>query len=71
MGAATGERWDCLFCSDMLNLAELKGLAPRILGSLPSVLYFHENQLTYPVQVEKVITLAQKLEAGQVREGKF
>ena len=51
--AATGERWDCLFCSDMLNLAELRGLAPGVLGSLPSVLYFHENQITYPVQVEK------------------
>ena len=40
--------WDILFCSDMLNLAEFRGLAPAWLAALPSVVYFHENQLTYP-----------------------
>ncbi|NLT77894.1 MAG: DUF3524 domain-containing protein [Planctomycetes bacterium] len=44
--------WDLLFCSDMLNLAEFHGLTRRDLGRVPSVVYFHENQLTYPVQVE-------------------
>ncbi len=44
--------WDLLFCSDMLNLAEFRGLVRRNLGSIPSVVYFHENQLTYPVRVE-------------------
>ncbi len=44
-------RWDVLFCSDMLNLAELKGLA-RAASQLPSVVYFHENQLFYPVRKE-------------------
>ena len=48
-----GERWDVLFCSDMLNLAEFLGLAPISIKQLPSVVYFHENQLTYPVQVER------------------
>ena len=38
---------DGLICSSMLNLAELKGLAPWLAG-LPSLVYFHENQLTYP-----------------------
>ncbi len=47
-----GERWDLLFCSDMLNLAELKGLLPPTVRDLPSIVYFHENQLTYPVQHE-------------------
>jgi glycosyltransferase involved in cell wall biosynthesis len=47
-----GESWDLLFCSDMLNLAEFLGLAPRPVQQLPSVVYFHENQLTYPVQHE-------------------
>jgi glycosyltransferase involved in cell wall biosynthesis len=47
-----GERWDLLFCSDMLNLAEFLGLAPREMRDLPSIVYFHENQLTYPVRVE-------------------
>ena len=44
--------WDVLFCSDMLNLAEFLGLAPRGIRELPSVVYFHENQLTYPVRFE-------------------
>ena len=45
-----GEEWDILFASDMLNLAEFRGLAPASLLSLPTVAYFHENQLTYPAQ---------------------
>lgn len=48
--AATGGEFDLMFCSDMLNLAEFKGLAPRNVRELPSVAYFHENQLTYPVR---------------------
>ena len=47
---ADGERWDLLFCSDMLPLAELLGLAPPELGFQPTVAYFHENQLTYPTR---------------------
>ncbi len=49
---AEGERWDLVFCSDMLNLAEFLGLAPKEIRDLPSLLYFHENQLTYPVRAE-------------------
>ncbi|MDP6636024.1 MAG: DUF3524 domain-containing protein [Phycisphaerae bacterium] len=45
---ASGDRWDAIFCSDMLNLAEFLGLAPSPLRALPAVAYFHENQLTYP-----------------------
>ncbi|MCZ6655454.1 MAG: DUF3524 domain-containing protein [Planctomycetota bacterium] len=48
-----GAEWDVLFCSDMLNLAEFLGLAPARIRQLPAVVYFHENQLTYPVQVER------------------
>jgi glycosyltransferase involved in cell wall biosynthesis len=33
----------------MLNLAEYLGLVPRSIQKLPSIVYFHENQLTYPV----------------------
>lgn len=50
---AAGERWDMVFCSDMLGLAEFLGLAPTAVRSLPSIAYFHENQLTYPVQHEQ------------------
>ncbi len=46
------QSWDLLFCSDMLNLAEFAALAPAGVTELPKVIYFHENQLTYPVRVE-------------------
>lgn len=46
-----GERWDRLVASSMLDLATFVGLVPE-LGALPSVVYFHENQLTYPVRRE-------------------
>ncbi|MFH1719554.1 MAG: DUF3524 domain-containing protein [Planctomycetota bacterium] len=50
--AEEGQHWDVLFCSDMLNLAEFAGLVPAQIARLPRVIYFHENQLTYPVRVE-------------------
>ncbi|MCB9857568.1 MAG: DUF3524 domain-containing protein [Phycisphaerales bacterium] len=40
--------FDAVFCTDMLNLAEFRGLAPKAVRDLPTILYFHENQLTYP-----------------------
>ena len=49
---AVEKQWDVLFCSDMLNLAEFLGLVDESIRQLPKVVYFHENQLTYPVQVE-------------------
>jgi glycosyltransferase involved in cell wall biosynthesis len=45
---AAGEAWDVVFCSDMLNVAEFRGLCPAAVRHLPIVLYFHENQFTYP-----------------------
>jgi len=50
-----GESWDLLWCSDMLDLAAFKGLAPAEAGRLPSVAYFHENQFTYPLTSEQPI----------------
>jgi glycosyltransferase involved in cell wall biosynthesis len=47
-----GRSWDVVFCSDMLNLAEFLALVPAGVAALPKVMYFHENQLTYPVRVE-------------------
>ncbi|MCA9196158.1 MAG: DUF3524 domain-containing protein [Planctomycetales bacterium] len=40
---------DIVFCSDMLNLAEWKGIADSRYASLPAIAYFHENQFTYPL----------------------
>ncbi|XP_067405600.1 tRNA-queuosine alpha-mannosyltransferase isoform X1 [Emydura macquarii macquarii] len=45
----TNANYRILFASSVLNLAELIALRPD-LGKLKKVLYFHENQLVYPVQ---------------------
>jgi glycosyltransferase involved in cell wall biosynthesis len=45
-GART--RWDAVFASTFLNLAEFKGLAGPVIASVPTVVYYHENQLVYP-----------------------
>lgn len=39
---------DLLIVSEMLDLATFKGLLPKAWAQVPSILYFHENQLTYP-----------------------
>lgn len=49
---AGGARWDLVFASTFLNLAEFKGLAGDAVAGVPSVVYFHENQLLYPVRHE-------------------
>jgi len=41
-----------LFSSGVLNLAELIALRPD-LSKLKKILYFHENQLVYPVRKQK------------------
>ncbi|MHC5059840.1 MAG: tRNA-queuosine alpha-mannosyltransferase domain-containing protein [Planctomycetota bacterium] len=50
--AAQGQKWDLVFCSDMLNFAEFRGLTAKALAGTPGIVYFHENQLTYPVRFE-------------------
>ncbi len=39
--------YDLLLATSMVDLATLRGLVPR-LATLPTVLYFHENQFAYP-----------------------
>ena len=41
------EEYNTLFCSSMLNLAELLGMR-RDLAKLKVIIYFHENQLEFP-----------------------
>ena len=43
-----GEAFDAVWCSSMLDLAAFRGLAAGPLRDCPAVVYFHENQLTYP-----------------------
>ena len=40
---------DVIFASDMLDLPTFLALAGPAMATLPVVLYFHENQLTYPL----------------------
>lgn len=47
------KKFDILFASSVLNLAELIALRPDI-GRIPiKIIYFHENQLEYPLQHHK------------------
>ena len=45
---ATGSRPDVLLATSMTNLPAFLALTRRELGGVPTVLYMHENQLTYP-----------------------
>ena len=47
-----GARWDLIFASTFVNLAEFRGLAGPAVAGVASVVYFHENQLLYPVRHE-------------------
>jgi glycosyltransferase involved in cell wall biosynthesis len=42
-------RPDVLVASDYVDLARLVGLLPHAWRDVPSLLYFHENQLTFPL----------------------
>jgi len=41
---------DAIFCTDMLDLPTFRGLiGDNTIVNLPTIIYFHENQWTYPV----------------------
>ena len=44
---------DIIFATDMINLAEFLGLTRDIFPRTPAVLYFHENQFSYPQRTEE------------------
>ena len=44
-----GERWDVLLVTDMFDLTAFLGLVPAEIAALPRIVYFHENQWTYPI----------------------
>lgn len=43
--AALSSQFDFILCTDMMDVAVFKALVPH---RIPILLYFHENQLTYP-----------------------
>lgn len=43
-----GQRFEVIWTTALWNVAELRGLLPRALRSLPICTYFHENQFDYP-----------------------
>lgn len=47
--ARVGARPDLIVCSDMLDLATFRALSADRFHDLPAAVYFHENQLTYPL----------------------
>lgn len=46
----TEATFDAIFCTSLLDAAELRGLLPRAHRCLPLIVYFHENQFSYPVR---------------------
>ncbi|MDZ4654456.1 MAG: DUF3524 domain-containing protein [Coriobacteriia bacterium] len=47
-----GTHWDLIYASTFVNLAEFRGLAGATVADVPAIVYFHENQLVYPVRHE-------------------
>lgn len=45
---AAADRPDLLFVTDMLDLSTFLALTREVTAEIPSVVYFHENQLSYP-----------------------
>jgi glycosyltransferase involved in cell wall biosynthesis len=41
-------RWDLVYASTFVNLAEFASLAGEAVAGVPRMVYFHENQLLYP-----------------------
>ena len=42
------EKIDIILCSDFLNLPVFKSICDKAIKDIPVVMYFHENQLSYP-----------------------
>ncbi len=42
--------WDLVYASTFVNLAEFIALARDAVAGVPAIVYFHENQLLYPVR---------------------
>ena len=49
----SNKKYDLMIVTDMLHLPLFRSLLPLHLIKLPVLLYFHENQITYPTIIEK------------------
>lgn len=47
------KKYDLILATSMTNVIALRGLNPN-LSEIPTILYFHENQFSYPIQHEVV-----------------
>ena len=43
------KEYDLIICTSMVNLSALRAIQPSI-ATIPTALYFHENQFAYPIQ---------------------
>lgn len=59
--------FDLLVVTSMVDLATLRGLVPS-LASLPTVLYFHENQFAYPQSTLRAEPQSTSREAPQIQQ---
>jgi glycosyltransferase involved in cell wall biosynthesis len=50
LGKSGRTRFDLVFASNFLNVADWRALAPEALARVPVVQYFHENHLSYPLE---------------------
>src|SRR4051812_12277528 len=51
-------KFDVIIATDMLDLATFLGLTRDLTAGIPVALYFHENQLTYPLPPGRARDLA-------------
>ncbi|NOK60132.1 MAG: DUF3524 domain-containing protein [Chloroflexi bacterium AL-W] len=51
--AEQGTLFDLIVTTDMLDLATFLGLTRDLTATIPTAIYFHENQLTYPLPQER------------------
>ncbi|MFT5315586.1 MAG: glycosyltransferase involved in cell wall biosynthesis [Candidatus Krumholzibacteriia bacterium] len=49
LNAAAANPGELIFATGMLNVASLRGLLSPAFNNVPTLLYMHENQLTYPL----------------------
>jgi glycosyltransferase involved in cell wall biosynthesis len=48
----SGKRYNRILCSTFVDVASFRGLAPSWVRKVPLLTYYHENQFTYPIQVD-------------------